>query len=142
MTTAFLHRLLVIVPAARCAALNAFIKGGINPSGGDWFAANLSASGTAPATHAWASFAVTDAQGKILLGRLAQQAGLTQPASWDSFTRAQKRQWVLDQRAAVRTAIGVWLVPDNNDGAWSDPAAALAVLGLQLIQTPIGGRLA
>ena len=134
--TQHIHRLILIVPAARCAALNSWIRTNLDPTGADWFTANLSASGNAPATHAWASFAHIDAEGKKLLMRLAQQSGLSQPADWDQKTRAQTKTWLLSNRTTVKNGIGVWIEPGENDaaGGWPDPQTVLTVNGLKVIQ--------
>lgn len=135
MATNYLHRVLLIIPAARINGINAYIKAQVDPAGGDWFTANLSASGSAPATHAWCNAALTDVMGRKLLLRLVQQASIPEPADWDTKTRQQKKQWLLDQRATVRSRTGVWVVPMHNDDVWDDPAEALTVMGLQTIRS-------
>lgn len=118
MPTQHLHRLTIIVPAARCAALNAWIKANVDTTGGDWFTPSLSATGNEPATHAACGVALTEAEGKKLLGRLAAASGISQPANWDTMTRQQKKQWLMDQKAAIRSAIGVLVVGMENGGEW------------------------
>lgn len=135
MATNFGNRLLVIVPAARVAGLNAFIKAGIDPTGGDWFTPNLSANGQLPATHAWASAAATEGQAKAFAQRVCQQASITLPDDWDTKTRAQKLAWVLSVRDQVYSTIGVYVAPMINDGVWTDPQDALTATGLQVIST-------
>lgn len=136
MPTQHIHRLLLVVPAARCAGLNAWVRANLDITGGDWFTPSLSATGAAPTTHAWASFALTDSQGKKLLMRLAQQSGLTQPANWDTMTRAQKKSWLISNRATVKSGIGVYIEPGENDvaGGWPDPQAVLTACGLKVVR--------
>lgn len=130
--TDYLHRLFVVIPAARRAGLNAWIKANLDPTGGDWFVASLNATGSTGAiTHYAADFAVTNTQAKKLLGRLCQQAGIPEPSGWDGWTRQQKKDWLLSQRAAIRTAIGVRILASDNEGTWGDKAAELTAAGLK-----------
>jgi len=132
--TQHIHRLVLIVPAARCAGLNAWIVANLDATGSDWFTPSLSATGSLPATHAWASFACTDQEADKLLLRLAQQSGVAKPAGWDTYTRAQKRAWLLSKKAAVRSAIGVLAHGFDNDGVWDAAEDRLTEMGLQVIQ--------
>jgi hypothetical protein len=63
--------------------------------------------------------------------RLCQVSGITQPAQWDTRNRAQKRQWLLSNRAAIRTAIGVWIGHTDNDQAWERFDDHLETMGLK-----------
>jgi hypothetical protein len=135
VATNFGNRLLVIVPSARCAALNAFIRAGIDPTGADWLTPTLSATGSAPATHAWMCAAATEGQAKAFAQRVCQQASITFPADWDTKTRAERLAWVLSVRGQVYSTIGVYVAPMYNDGVWTDPQEALAATGLQVIST-------
>ena len=127
-------RLLMLIPAARQGAITTWWDANIDPGQGarTWGVA-LSATGSPPATHYWCSTALTAPQLKLVMQRLCIMAGIAAPAAWDTWSRAVQRQWLLDQRAAIRTATGIWIVPDANEAVWSDPGAALALLGLQQI---------
>jgi hypothetical protein len=133
MATQHEYRFLAIVPAASIAQFNTWLRNNIDPAGGDWLVANLSATGLAPATHGWFSAALTPAQMKQVALRLCTLASVTPPADWDTMTRAQRKAWLIGARAAINTAIGVWIQPSDNDGDWDNPAAALAAKGLQVI---------
>ena len=126
--------MLAVVPVARVVAFNSWLKTNIDPGGGDWLTPSLSATGTAPATFAWFSAALTPAQLKLLMIRLCALSGIVQPAGRDGWTRQQRKQWLLDQRAAIRTATGIWVAPQDNDGQWDNPQDALTFLGLQAIR--------
>ena len=53
-------RMIVIAPVERLAELRQFVTDHIDRKGGNgWFVECLSAEGTAPATHGWASFQAT-----------------------------------------------------------------------------------
>lgn len=137
MTTAFLHKLLIVVPAARQAALNGWWLANIDPVGGaQTFTAGLSTTSALPATHFWAAPSLTNAELKLVIQRLialanAGGAGIVLPAGWDTMTRAQKIAWVESQWAAIKTATGIDGRFDPNDGAWSDYQAKAAGNGLR-----------
>lgn len=126
MPTQHVHRLHLVVPTSRCAALNAWVRANLDPTGADWFTPTLSATGLAPYTHAECSVSLTDAEGKKLLTRLATVSGIQAPADWDSRTRAAKKAWLASQRAAIDSAIGVLVTGMDNDGVWADPASSRA----------------
>lgn len=135
MATRHVHRLLAVTTAARCAAVNARVRQRLDPSGSDWFTPSLSATGEAPATHAWACFALTDEDAKDLLYWITEQANIPRPsdATWDGWSGAERRQWVRSVRNTVRTRLGVWLVPMDNLGRWDEPQEVLDFLGLKVI---------
>lgn len=129
--TTHFHRLLLIVPAPRCAGLNAWIRAAIDPTGEDWLTPNLSPTGEVPSTHASACFATTEGIASTFLSRLALTCGIQSPADWANWTRDQKLDWILLQREQIYSNIGVWVEPMRNDGTWSDPNATYARLSLQ-----------
>jgi len=131
MPTQHLHRVILIVPATTIATFNTWVRNNLDPSGGDWITANLSATGSAPFTHGWCCAALTVPQLKKLAQRLCTFAGLTLPGDWDTLTKQQQKQWFADQRPAIFAATGIRVQSADNDGAWDDPAAALTAMGLQ-----------
>ena len=138
MPTQHQHRLFIICPLARVAALNAWITTTLNPEGGDWLTVPLSATGTLPATHFCCDTSLTTQQLLQLVGRLHTQAGGTNPtnAVWQGWTRAQKINWVKTTAIpAIRTGIGVRLRYNDNDGNWADhrPDLERQDAGLQAI---------
>ena len=139
MQTLYQNRLILIIPANRCAALNAWVKANIDPTGADWFTPTLSANGQAPATHAWANFALTDEQSETWWTRLTQISGMQKPANWKTMTRQEKKTWVISNRAAIQAGAVVKDVePIFNTETWTDPQTVLTRAGLQLINVTLG----
>lgn len=70
MATAYHHRLLVVCPVARFAALMTWYANNIDPNddGTNWPSLNA-AGDDSPATHRWCSTALTDPQCKAVLAR-------------------------------------------------------------------------
>lgn len=136
MPTQYLHRLLFVVPAASVTAFNTWIRNNLDASGGDWLVANLSASGSAPFSHGWCCFAATIPELKKVMQRLCTLASITPPADWDTKTKAQKKQWLVDQRQPIQTATGIRVHEMNNDGVWDNVQLALTAMGLQTPITP------
>ena len=133
MATNHLNRVVLVVPDARKAAFNAWVRNNLDPSGDDWLTAGLSASGNAPATHWWCSAALTNAEARQVLDRLYALASLT-PPDWRTLTRAQVRARLASDRAALQSAAGLRLAHSDNDGDWPDPNTLLAAAGLRRVQ--------
>ena len=133
MATAHLHRLWIIIPAARRTALNNWCRNNLDPTGGDWFTAGLNALGTGVATHYWCSAAFTNAQLRLIIIQLLGLASITLPADWDTKTRAEKRAWLNSQKTAIQTATGIRLQHSLNDGAWDNPVTERQALALLVI---------
>lgn len=131
MTTQHLYRLHAIVPAARVAAVNTWIRNHLNPEGGDWLTLNLSATGEPPYTHAEFSAALTVSEIKLILSQIATIAGRSLPADWDTRTRAQRRAWLASARALIDAGSGIYLTLSDNDGAWDRVEDAREHKGLQ-----------
>jgi hypothetical protein len=134
MPTQHLYRVLAVVPAARVAALNSWLKANLDAGGGDWLTPSLSATGDAPFTHAWFSAALTAAEFKLVMQRLCTLASVTPPADWDQLTRAERKAWLLSQRPAINAATGVYVQAMDGDGVWDLPGDALAAKGLAASQ--------
>lgn len=132
--TLYTHRLTLIIPAARCDALNSWVKANLDPTGADWFTPSLSPDGNAPATHAICGVALTVPQLKQVAGRLATLVGASLPGDWDTRTRAQKHTWLRNAKATL-AGIGIYLLTMDNDGTWEDYAATLAEVGVQPVST-------
>jgi hypothetical protein len=138
MATAFQHRIVLIVPAAKVAAVVSWFQANIGPASvpADLGPA-LNASGSAadPVTHRWSSGAWSDDDGRRILFRLCQLAGVATPtlAQWQGWTRAEKRAWLLSVRDAILAGYGVYVQLSPGDGNWDRAGDALAVLGLRVI---------
>jgi len=137
MATQHLYRLLFVIPAASRVSFNTWCKVNLNNNtGDDWFGGlGLSASGNLPATHYWASAGLTGAEAQAAVQRLCTVSGVAIAPTWGTMTKAQKIQWVQDNRAAILAGAGNLRVRAMaNDGDWDDPIAELAAAGLQVIQ--------
>jgi hypothetical protein len=139
------HRLVMVVPVARVAAVGSWWAANVHPEN-DWSAQpELNAAGDgSPATHRWASTALSDADLKAVLAKVCQIASVTPPtnAQWNGWTRQQKVAWLQSVRDALFAACGIWLDLCQQDGgaAWNDPAAALTRCGLApAVSTVTGG---
>jgi hypothetical protein len=137
MATLHTLRILLIVPAARVAAVVTWFQANIgatsvpadlgpalNPSG-------LTAD---PVTHRWCSGAWTDAQAKAILAKLCDLAGVTKPtnAQWTGWTRQQKVSWLLSVQAGLFSGYGVWVQLMFNDEGWDASDGALEAVGVQV----------
>lgn len=131
--TANAHRILLIVPAAKVAAVVAWFQANIGAASvpAD-LGPGLSATGSAPATYAWMCGSYTDAECKAILAKLCQLAAVTPPTNlqWNGWTGAQKISWLASVRAAILSGYGAFVTLADNAGTWDDPAAALQAMGL------------
>lgn len=132
--TLYDDRVLLIVPAARVAAVVAWIQANIDPSCPANLGPGLCAAGdaTKTVTHRWQSAAWADADARQLLARMCHIASVTPPgpAQWRGWTLAQKRSWLAGVRAAVLAASGIYAQFSDGPGDWDSPPDALAALGL------------
>lgn len=134
MPTLYGHRLLIVVPAARLAAVVGWFDANLPGTAPTSSWAPLSATGAAPATHYWNSGGWQDSEAKAILLRLCQLASVTPPtgAQWAGWTFAQKRSWLRGVRDTVYANYGAWLGLSANDGDWDDPVQELTSMGAGL----------
>lgn len=132
MATQKLHRLVIITPAARRAAINTFFATQLD-EGGDAFTVGLNASGSQDdaITHYWNNRSYTPQELKKLMQRLCNLANILPPADWDTITRQQRKQWLLNQRQTIRNATGIWIMVADNDKQWDDPNGGLLAMVLK-----------
>jgi hypothetical protein len=136
--TAFPHRILLVVPVAKVAAVVAWFQAnvGANSVPAD-LGPGLNASGLAadPVTFRWCCGAWVDADARAILAKLCQLAAVTPPtlATWTGWNGAQKRSWLLSVQSAILSGYGAFVTLADNGGAWDDPQAALAALGLKVV---------
>lgn len=135
-TTQFLYRVLFAIGASRRATFNAYWDANIDTAGAgaQTFSVGLSPTGAAPATHWGACSAFNSADFKKVMQRLCSLSSITPPANWDALTRIERRDWLRSKIPAIRAAIGVALLVDDQDGRWDDYDAALAGLGLRPVR--------
>jgi hypothetical protein len=131
-------RVLALVPAARQAAVNTWVKNNLDPAGANWLNVGLNATGSGAPTHYIFNAALTVPQFKLLATQLLSMASLTLPANWDTLTLTEKFTWFRAQFTAIRTATGVRLRVFNNDLVWDNPQDELTAAGLKMIETPRG----
>lgn len=131
--TQHVHRLLLLIPAARRAAVRNWWTANLDAAdGGATWAVALSASGSLPATAYWCSAALTGPQLRLLILQLVQSAGLAVPDT-TGWGRADYVTWVATNAAAVQAATGIRVRRSDNDGGWDAPEALLAAAGLRRV---------
>lgn len=137
MPTQHLHRIFGVCTAARQAAVNTRIRNQLDPTGDNWFRVPLAATAAGPATHYMMSAALTNSELLALVGWLYQQAGGTLPsgATWNGWTRAEKRMWIRNTAIPQIRTWGVWLQHSDNDGDWESPDDELAQRGMVRVDT-------
>lgn len=133
MPTSFLHRLIVVCPASRFAALNTFWRAQIDSADDvtTWPGLNATGLPADPVTHRWCSTALTETLLRPIIVQVCGLASVTPPTvgTWNGWTRAEKRGWLAGVRASFLASTGIWLALSDNDGAWDDPAVVLAAMG-------------
>jgi hypothetical protein len=135
VATAFGYRIILIVPAAKVAAVVSWFQANVGASAVDpqlGPALNPSGLPTDPVTHRWCCGAWVEADAKKILVKLCQLAGVAPPtaAQWDNATRAQKISWLHSVQAAIWSGYGAWVTLAGNDDVWDDAGAALAAAGV------------
>ena len=136
MASLYIHRVFVIIPAAKQAQVNAWWKANVDPAGGDLtFTAGLSASGSGSVSHYVACGSFTAAQFKLVVQQLCALAAVSFPSTWDAMTAAQQRAWVVSQYTGLRNKSNLkWVTVDNNAGSWSDYELETGAAGLKRIR--------
>lgn len=131
MPTRFTRRLVIVCPAAKAAAVAAWLNANVGPNA---VPPDLGppAGGDPASPYRWCSGAWTDAEAKAILTRLCALASVPPPsnADWSRWTGAEKRSWAGGSRKAVLDGFGAYVTLSQNDGAWDDPSDALTALGL------------
>lgn len=138
MPTQHVHRLIIVVPVAKVAAVVAWLQTNIGancvPSD---LGPGLNASGLAAdaATFRWCCASFTELECREILKRLCVLASVTGPTNpqWTSWTGAQKRSWLASVQAAVLSGFGVYVRLADNVGAWDNASALLTAGGLKRI---------
>ena len=113
MSTSYLYRVWLIVPAARQAGLNQFIREEFDT--GDWLLVPLSASGNGPATHFACCFACTHDQTTIWAERLTTDGGVPLPPGFGSYTPDQRIQFMEGAYLTLKSLTGVIVRTCRND---------------------------
>ena len=114
--TDYLFRVLLIVPSDRKAGLEAFIAAEFHNA--EWLVAELSASGTAPATHYMTCFACTLADTSRWANRLATDGGVPLPPEFQYYNADQRIAFISAARATLKENTGVSVYVCRNDQQW------------------------
>lgn len=136
MSSLFQHRIILVVPAAKAAAVVAWLQANVDPAHDANLGPGLSPGGNPPATHRWMCGSYVDSDCRQILQKLCQLASVTPPtlATWNGWTQAQKIAWLAGVRAGILSGYGAYVGLADNTHTWDDPQAVLAALGLQ----PVG----
>jgi len=113
MSTSYLYRVWLIVPAARQAGLNQFIREEFDT--GDWLLVPLSASGNGPATHFACCFACTHDQTSTWAERLTTDGGVPLPAGFTAYTPDQRIAFMEGAYPTLKQLTGVVVRTCRND---------------------------
>lgn len=140
MPTNFQHRLTLIVPTAKVAAVTSWFHANVGANSvPDDLGPGLNASGLTadPVTHRWCSGAWLDSEAKAILAKLCQLAGVTPPTNtqWNGWTRAQKISWLSSVRAGLLSGYGIYVALSPQDGDWDATNTILDNMGLKVIQS-------
>lgn len=133
-----IHRVVIIFPANRVAAFNAWFRQNIDNRVKDNVTVGLNGTGSSaqPATHYWCCGSFNESDLVKLLDRLTSQTGISRPGSWNQMSRTEKKTWLTNIRNGVFTAIGVRIFYIENDAKnWDDQMSLLNGTGLK----PING---
>jgi hypothetical protein len=141
MASNHIHRVLLIVPEARVAAVGAWWQANMDAADNlsTWPRLNATGSVGSASTHRWCCTALTDLQCRTILFRLCDLAAVARPSigTWNAMTSAQKRTWLASVRAGVLAGYGIYVRLADNIGGWDDPEALLATAGLKRRQEAI-----
>jgi hypothetical protein len=133
MATNWSHRVLILIPVARRAAMITWWNANMDAGeGANTWTVGLNASGNPanPITHYWVSTAMVPADLARLLNRLCTLAGLIAP-DWPNLTRPELLDWLTLNLPIIRATTGIAVVRDDGDGEWSRAETLLENLGLQ-----------
>jgi hypothetical protein len=137
MPSSFLHRILCICPVAKVAAVVTWLRANIDAAHDINLGPPLNASGLAadPVTYRWFCGSYVDSDCRQILNKLCQLASVATPslATWNGWTGAEKRSWLLSVRDTILVNYGVYVTLADNTATWDDAQALLVSLGLKTI---------
>jgi hypothetical protein len=133
MSTSYLYRVWLVVPAARQAGLNQFIREEFDNA--DWLLVPLSASGEEPATHFACCFSCTHDQTSTWAERLTTDGGVPLPTGFGSYTPDQRIAFMEAAYAQLKQLTGVIVRTCRNDAMpWAlDIGTILAAESLKVM---------
>jgi hypothetical protein len=116
--TDYVFRVSLIVPDARKAGLDAFIREEFDDS--EWLAVELSATGTEPATHYGTCFACTMDQSSKWANRLTSEGGVPLPPEFANMDANQRIAFMEFASNMLASLTGVIVRVCRNDATpWS-----------------------
>jgi hypothetical protein len=113
MTTDYVFRVSLIVPDARKAGLDTFIREEFDDN--EWLAVELSATGAAPTTHYGTCFACTMPQSSTWAERLTSEGGVQLPPEFAGMNADQRIQFMETASPTLKTLTGVVVRVCRND---------------------------
>jgi hypothetical protein len=113
MSTAYLYRVSLIVPANRKEGLDEFIRSEFDDN--EWLALPLSSTGNEPATHYGCCFACTHSDTEKWAERLTSQGGVPLPPEFAGMTPDQRIQFMEGASPALKQLTGVVVRVCRND---------------------------
>lgn len=132
------YRTYMAAPLDRLPALRAgIVARGIDPAGADWFVENLSADGSAPATHGWASWSDDDDGTLAWAGWLVEVVGGVLPADFSTMTPAQRMAFFNAAAPSIKAATGVFVMVVDNLKPWPVPKDVATAAGLKMVISPL-----
>jgi hypothetical protein len=111
--TDYVFRVSLIVPSARKAGLNTFIRDEFDDA--SWLAVELSATGAAPATHYGTCFSCTMPQSSTWAERLTSEGGVPLPPEFSAMNADQRIQFMEGASPALKQLTGVVVRVCRND---------------------------
>jgi hypothetical protein len=113
MTTDYVFRVSLIVPAARKAGLDQFIREEFDDH--EWLVVELSSTGTAPATHYGTCFSCTMNQSSKWADRLTSEGGVPLPPEFAGMNADQRIAFMEGASSGLKALTGVVVRVCRND---------------------------
>jgi len=137
MPTLHVWRIILIIPAAKVAAVVTWFNNNIGPNAVSAdLGPGLNASGLAgdPVTHRWCNGSWQDGDARLILRQLCILAGVTPPtlAVWNGWTRQEKIDWLQSVQAGIWSGYGAWVTLADNEGNWHNAPVEANGRGLQV----------
>lgn len=132
MASAYQHRLTIIIPVDKVAAMVVWFKANIGANSvPDDIGPALTSKNGKTITHRWCCGSFTDDQCKKILKKLAEESGVTPltDVEWNQKTKSQKMDWVDQNKNNIKNANMLVQISDNELN-WKSPDVALSDINL------------
>jgi hypothetical protein len=113
MSTDYVFRVSLIVPSARKAGLDTFIRSEFDDH--EWLLGELSNTGAAPSTHYGTCFSCTLSQSTTWAERLTSEGGVPLPSEFAGMNADQRIAFMEGASATLKTLTGVVVRVCRND---------------------------